>query len=126
MSHVFVVAAIHVKEGRLLLAQRPPGKRHSGLWELPGGKVEPGETPEEALARELEEEMGVRPSGFEPRGFVRDGDVTLLFFAVRELSGTLEARGCAEIRWCGAEEAAALPTPPGDAPVVRRLARELA
>ena len=122
--HLFVVAAIHAEGGRLLLAQRLPGKAHAGLWELPGGKVEPGETPEEALARELDEELGVAPVGALPGGFARDGEVTILFFRVRALLGTPEARGCAAVRRCTPREALLLPMPPADAPVVARLARE--
>ncbi|MFO1481841.1 MAG: (deoxy)nucleoside triphosphate pyrophosphohydrolase [Verrucomicrobiaceae bacterium] len=53
-----VVCAILVREGRVMLAQRPPGKKLGGLWEFPGGKVEPGETAEAALHRELHEELG--------------------------------------------------------------------
>jgi 8-oxo-dGTP diphosphatase len=55
-----VLAAVVEREGRLLLARRPPGKRHSGLWEFPGGKFLPGETPHEAARRELAEELGVQ------------------------------------------------------------------
>lgn len=124
MSHRFVVAAIHVSDGRLLLSQRPAGKHHGGLWELPGGKVEPGETPEEALARELSEELNVVPEAPRPHGFVRDGSVTLLFFTVGRLHGTPEPRGCAAVRRCTAGEALRLAMPPADAPVVARLAAD--
>lgn len=54
-----VLAAVVEREGRLLLARRPPGKRHAGLWEFPGGKFLPGETPLETARRELAEELGV-------------------------------------------------------------------
>ena len=54
-----VTAAVIIEDGRVLIAQRPPGGRHHGAWEFPGGKVEPGESPEECLARELAEELGV-------------------------------------------------------------------
>ncbi len=123
MRHVFVAAAIHVRDGKLLLAQRPAGTRHAGTWELPGGKVEPGETPEEALARELREELGVEPVDAAPDGFARDGAVTLLFFRVPGLRGEPAPIGCAALRFCGSAEALRLPTPPADAPVVARLAR---
>jgi len=59
-SHVEVVCALIWKSDCVLLAQRPPGKRLGGLWEFPGGKIEPDETPEEALHRELAEELGCR------------------------------------------------------------------
>jgi len=60
MKTILVVAAALVdSDGRVLIAQRPEGKQLAGLWEFPGGKVEPGETPETALIRELEEELGI-------------------------------------------------------------------
>ena len=62
---VRVVAAVVWRDGRLLLTQRPPGGPLGLLWELPGGKIEPGETPEHALARELREELGVHATPLE-------------------------------------------------------------
>ena len=59
---VAAVAMIDI-DGRVLIAQRPPGKSMAGLWEFPGGKVDPGETPEEALVSELREELGVETTG---------------------------------------------------------------
>ena len=59
-SHIRVVAAVIEREGKLLVCQRPAHKRHGGLWEFPGGKIEPHEEPLAALARELREELGVR------------------------------------------------------------------
>ncbi len=59
-GEILVVGAVVERDGRLFLARRAPGERHGGTWELPGGKVEAGETPERALARELREELSVR------------------------------------------------------------------
>ena len=66
-----VAAALFDEAGRILLAQRPEGKQLAGLWEFPGGKLEPGETPEAALVRELEEELSVKvnESALEPLTF---------------------------------------------------------
>ena len=119
---LLVVAGIFVREGRLLLAQRPPGGRYPGLWEFPGGKVQGGETPEEALVREWVEELDATPAGLEPDGFARDGDVTLLFFRVRALLGNPRPKGCAAVRWCDAVEARLLAMPPADVAFVARLA----
>jgi len=112
---LLVVAGIYVREGRLLLARRPPGGRYPGLWEFPGGKVREDETPEDALVREWIEELDATPAGPVPDGFARDGDVTLLFFRVRGLLGEPRPKGCAAVRWCGAVEAGLLAMPPADA-----------
>ena len=63
---VLVAAGILVRDGRVLLARRPDGKHLAGLWEFPGGKVEPGDSPEAALVRELREELGLEISRFRP------------------------------------------------------------
>lgn len=119
---LLVVAGIFVRQGRLLLAQRPPGGRYPGLWEFPGGKVHPGETPEEALAREWTEELDATPAGLVPDGFGRDGDVILLFYRVRALLGEPRPKGTAAVRWCGAPEARLLAMPPADVAALGRLA----
>jgi mutator protein MutT len=121
-SPLLVVAGIFVKEGRLLLAQRPAGGSYPGLWEFPGGKVHAGETPEEALVREWREELDATPVGPLPDGFAREAEVILLFFRVRALLGEPRPAGCAAVRWCSAAEARLLAMPPADAPVVERLA----
>ena len=119
---LLVVAGIFVRGGRLLLAQRPRGGSHAGLWELPGGKVRTDETPEEALAREWVEELDAFPAGLVPDGFARDREVTLLFFRVRALLGEPRPKQCEAVRWCPADEARLLAMPPADGPVVERLA----
>ncbi|HUM02697.1 MAG TPA: NUDIX domain-containing protein [Thermoanaerobaculia bacterium] len=119
---LLVVAGIFVRDGRLLLSQRLPGGRYPGLWEFPGGKVQGGETPEEALVREWGEELDATPAGLEPDGFARDGDVTLLFFRVRALLGDPRPKGCAAVRWCDAAEARLLAMPPADGALAARLA----
>lgn len=125
-----VVAGVFVREGRLLLARRPAGRAWAGLWEFPGGKVEAGETPEDALVREWREEMDVTPVGLTPFTFsttagAAPGDssqhVTLLFFEVNGLLGEPRAVTVDAVRWCPAEEARLLPTPPLDAPALARL-----
>lgn len=90
--------------GRVLLAQRPPGKHLAGLWEFPGGKLEPGETPEDALARELHEELGVLATAGAPLIRVpwRYGERSLLLDArlVREWRGEPAPLDGQALRWC--------------------------
>lgn len=122
---LLVVAGAFVRDGLLLLTRRPEGGPLEGFWELPGGKVEAGETPEAALAREWSEELGVRVEACEPLTFVSgapDGrHVTLLVYLVRMLRGEPSPLGVAEVRWTTPEEAARLPLLPADRPVVDRL-----
>lgn len=118
---ILVVAGIFVRGGRLLLAQRLPGGRYPGLWEFPGGKVHESESPEEALAREWDEELDATPANLLPDGFARDGDVTLLFFRVRALLGEPRPKGCAAVRWFDAAEARRLAMPPADLGALARL-----
>lgn len=132
---LLVVAGVFVREGRLLLARRPAGRAWAGLWEFPGGKVEAGETPEDALVREWREEMDVTPVGLTPFSFstiagTDPGDssrhVTLLFFEVNGIVGEPRALAVDAVRWCTAAEAKILPMPPADAPTLFRLLEKAA
>jgi 8-oxo-dGTP diphosphatase len=132
---LLVVAGVFVRQGRLLLARRPAGRAWAGLWEFPGGKVEEGETPEDALVREWREEMDVTPVGLIPFSFstiagADRGDssrhVTLLFFEVNGIVGEPRAVTVDAVRWCSAAEARLLPTPPADAPALGLLLEKAA
>ncbi len=122
-----VAAVIEDLQGRFLLARRPPGSHLEGLWEFPGGAMEDGETPAQALVRELDEELGVTLAVGEPLTFAwhRDEarDVLLLFFSARVVGGEPQGREGQEIRWVPRGELAALAAPPADLPLLRALAR---
>ncbi len=126
---VLVVAAALVREdGRLLLQQRPPGKSMAGLWELPGGKIEPGESPESALAREIEEELGVKldPSDLNPFTFASHPyetfDLLMPVFMCRRWHGDFRGREGQAIAWVAADELAQYPAPAADIPLFERFA----
>jgi 8-oxo-dGTP diphosphatase len=124
-----VAAALIDGEGRVLLQQRALHRSMPGLWEFPGGKVENGETPEAALARELEEELGVRVElgAMTPIAFASDtlGDrhLVLLLYTAREWEGVPYPLDASAIRWVSVEDMAGLPMPPADVPLVEALAR---
>ncbi len=122
-----VAAALIDRHGRVLVQQRPPGKPMAGLWEFPGGKVDPGEVPEAALARELAEELGVtldvarlRPLTFasEPLG---EHHLMLLLYTLREWEGEPEPRHASALRWMKPVELRALAMPPADLPFIAVL-----
>lgn len=124
---ITVVAALIGRNGKVLICQRKPEQRHPLKWEFPGGKVERGETPTEALERELEEELGIRArtgpevTRYEYTYEGRD-PILLVFYLVSEFSGELQNLVFEQIRW---EEAAGLPFydfVEGDVDFVRRLA----
>lgn len=123
MVLVSAVALIDV-DGRVLLAQRPEGKSMAGLWEFPGGKVEPGETPEAALIRELEEELGIRTheSCLAPLTFAShaydDFHLLMPLFACRKWEGTLVPREGQTLAWARAHELRDYPMPPADIPLI--------
>jgi 8-oxo-dGTP diphosphatase len=126
MTLVHVVAAALVgPDGRVLLAQRPAGKSLAGTWEFPGGKLEPGESPEAALARELEEELGISAGPLEPFTFVShaypDFHLVMLLYWCRSWQGTPEGRDGQALRWESPHDMAALPMPPADLPLVAAL-----
>jgi 8-oxo-dGTP diphosphatase len=102
-EQITVAAAIIERNGKLLVCRRPPGARQAGLWEFPGGKVEPGEDPREALRRELREELGVEAEIGRPREVVLYrydfAAVLLIFFDTKLLAGEPEPLHHEEIRW---------------------------
>ena len=105
----FVAAALIVRGGEVLICQRRADQPMALQWEFPGGKIEPGESPEQALARELREELGIEASIGPHVTHVRHnyrhgGAVDLQFFAVREFSGDLENRIFAQVRWTRLED----------------------
>lgn len=128
ISPLLVVAVALVDaDGRVLLQQRPPGKPMADLWEFPGGKVEPGEAPEAALIRELEEELGIRthtsclaPATFasEPLG---DRHLLLLLYVCRKWQGMPEARHATALQWVKPAQMYALDMPPADLPLIGLL-----
>ncbi|WP_434289714.1 8-oxo-dGTP diphosphatase MutT [Celeribacter sp. SCSIO 80788] len=120
---VSAVALIDV-EGRVLLAQRPEGKSLAGLWEFPGGKVEPGETPEAALVRELHEELGIETwnSCLAPLTFAShsydDFHLMMPLFACRKWNGIPTPREGQVLKWAKASELRDYPMPPADIPLI--------
>ncbi|GAO38084.1 putative hydrolase [Sphingomonas changbaiensis NBRC 104936] len=123
-----VAAALMDADGRILLQQRAPRRSMPGLWEFPGGKVEPGETPEAALARELEEELGVTvaPDALAPIAFASDtlGErhLVLLLYVARTWAGEPRPLDASALRWVTVDEIDDLPMPPADVPLVKALA----
>jgi 8-oxo-dGTP diphosphatase len=122
---VLVVAAALVDdEGRVLLAQRPPGKSMAGLWEFPGGKVDPGETPERALIRELFEELAIDvcPRCISPLTFASHAYVTfhllMPLYLCRSWDGEVTPREGQQIEWVRAQRLADYPMPPADLPLI--------
>lgn len=113
---------------RVLISRRPADTHLAGWWEFPGGKVEPGEPPPVALARELEEELGVQVAVGDVfavgHHVYPEHEVTLLIYACRITGGEPEARQVHEFRWVSAAELLDVPLPPADEPVVERLRRE--
>lgn len=120
-------AALLDADGRVLLAKRPAGKKMAGLWEFPGGKVDPGETPERALIRELQEELGVdtRTSCLAPIGFASHGydDFHLLMplYVCRVWQGTPQAKEGQELAWARPNRLSDYPMPPADIPLIAQL-----
>jgi 8-oxo-dGTP diphosphatase len=128
MKTLLVVAAALVDaDGRVLIAQRPQGKQLAGLWEFPGGKVEPGETPETALIRELDEELGitVKQACLAPFVFAShtydDFHLLMPLFLIRRWEGEPERREHQAITWVRPNDMRNYPMPPADAPLVAYL-----
>ena len=123
---IILVSAVALidPDGRVLLAQRPPGKSLAGLWEFPGGKVEPGESPETALIRELKEELGIDTftSCLAPLTFAshRYPDFHLLMplFACRKWQGIATGIEGQNLAWVRPNDLRKYPMPPADLPLI--------
>ncbi len=120
---VEVVAGVVLRDARVLVCRRPAGKRHAGLWEFPGGKLAPGESLAQALARELDEELGlcVESCGAPLFETQDPGSPYRLHFVPTHARGEPEAREHSALNWCWPAELEKLSLAPGDARFVRWL-----
>ena len=119
-----VAAALVDADGRVLMAQRPEGKALAGLWEFPGGKVEPGERPEETLIRELAEELGITvkepclaPLTFASHAYP-DFHLLMPLYICRRWEGIPQSREAQALRWVRPGALRDLPMPPADLPLI--------
>ena len=122
-----VAAALVDADGRVLIAQRPAGKQLAGLWEFPGGKVEAGERPEEALIRELREELGiiVKAQCLAPLTFASHAyenfHLLMPLYICRRWEGVAQGREGQALKWVKASSLSAHPMPPADTPLIAPL-----
>jgi 8-oxo-dGTP diphosphatase len=122
-----VACALDDADRRVLIAQRPAGKQLAGLWEFPGGKLEPGETPEAALIRELEEELGVstKTACLAPLTFASHSyesfHLLMPLFVCRKWQGVPQAREHAALKWVRPQALRDYPMPPADEPLIAPL-----
>jgi 8-oxo-dGTP diphosphatase len=129
LSRLLLVAAVALIDAdhRVLVAQRPPGKQLAGLWEFPGGKVEPGERPEETLIRELDEELGiaVQEACLAPLTFAshpyESFHLLMPLYACRRWDGFVRAREGQALKWLRPQALRDLPMPPADEPLIPAL-----
>ncbi len=128
--HVAAAALIN-HQGEILLAQRPEGKAMAGLWEFPGGKIEPGETPEHALARELHEELQITvdPGDLQPLTFASHSydsfHLLMPLFALKHWAGSPEPAEGQRLNWVALQDLHNYPAPAADVPLFDFLARHL-
>ena len=128
MEMILVSACVLVDvDGRVLLARRPEGKAMAGLWEFPGGKLEPGETPEECLIRELGEELGINvtKSCLAPLTFAShtypDFHLLMPLYVCRRWDGVVRPLEHSELRWVKPADLRTFDMPPADEPVASFL-----
>ncbi|MEM1362303.1 MAG: (deoxy)nucleoside triphosphate pyrophosphohydrolase [Pseudomonadota bacterium] len=126
---VAAVALVDI-DGRVLLSQRPEGKSMAGLWEFPGGKVEAGETPEAALIREMQEELGIdswqsclAPLSFASHGY-EEFHLLMPLFVCRKWEGIPQPKEGQTLAWVKPSQFGHYPMPPADVPLIPIL-REL-
>ena len=128
-TRLVIVAAVALidADGRVLIAQRPPGKVMAGLWEFPGGKLEAGERPEDTLIRELREELSITvkeaclaPFTFASHGYP-DFHLLMPLYLCRRWEGTVTAVEHSALKWVRPRELAGYPMPPADLPLIPML-----
>jgi 8-oxo-dGTP diphosphatase len=126
---LLLVAAVALidADGRVLLSERPAGKALAGLWEFPGGKVEPGERPEETLIRELDEELGITvaepclaPLTFASHAY-ESFHLLMPLYACRRWEGTAKPREGQRLAWVRPTKLRDYPMPPADEPLIPAL-----
>jgi len=127
---VLLVAACALvdPDGRVLIARRPEGKSMAGLWEFPGGKVEPGELPEATVIRELKEELGIdvteaclAPLTFASHGY-EEFHLLMPLYVCRRWEGSVTAQEGQEVKWVRPVRLRDYPMPPADIPLISHLA----
>ncbi|MDA9990540.1 8-oxo-dGTP diphosphatase MutT [Paracoccaceae bacterium] len=126
---IVLVSAVALidKDGRVLIAQRPEGKSMAGLWEFPGGKIEPNETPEAALVRELNEELGIETwdSCLAPLTFAShsydDFHLVMPLFVCRKWTGIVQPKEGQTLKWVDAKALKDYPMPAADIPIISIL-----
>src|ERR1700749_3824653 len=122
-----VAVALVDPDGRVLIAQRPQGKAMAGLWEFPGGKIEPGERPEETLIRELREELGitVKEACLAPFTFAShpypDFHLLMPLYVCRRWEGTPQPLEHSALKWVRPKDMCTYPMPPADLPLIPML-----
>jgi 8-oxo-dGTP diphosphatase len=122
-----VAAALVDADGRVLLARRPKGKQLEGLWEFPGGKVDADERPEDALIRELREELGivVKPLCLAPLTFAshayEDFHLLMPLYVCRRWEGFVQPLDDQALKWVRPKDMRAYPMPPADEPLIPHL-----
>lgn len=122
-----VAVALVDADGRVLVSERPPGKQLAGLWEFPGGKIEPGERPETTLIRELHEELGLTvaepclaPLTFASHAY-EDLHLLMPLFVCRRWTGVAQGREGQRLRWARPRDLRDYPMPPADEPLIPHL-----
>ena len=119
-----VAAALVDRDGRVLLQQRPAGRQIAGLWEFPGGKVDPGELPEAALIRELGEELGIETDAacLAPATFASaslgEKHLLLLLYVCRKWRGEPRPLDASALKWVRPHQMFSLEMPPADKPLI--------
>jgi 8-oxo-dGTP diphosphatase len=131
LTLVVAVALVDV-DNRVLIAQRPEGKALAGLWEFPGGKIEAGERPEDALIRELSEELGIEvkapclaPLTFASHAY-DDFHLLMPLYVCRKWQGFVRAKEGQALKWIEPKRLRDYPMPPADAPLIPHLVDLLA